>query len=94
MQKWKQLIRLGCSGLLHNFKRCNVQNVSFLGKTRTTASVSLIVRHIKRLTSSTNVTFAATSPPITVAGGTTTACTVTIGRGQSGTNARERRIAR
>jgi hypothetical protein len=94
MQKWKRLTRLGCSGLLHNFKRCNVQNVNFSGKTRTTASVSPIVRHIKKPTSSTNVTFAATSPPITVAGGTTTACTVTIGRAPSGTNARVRRIAR
>jgi hypothetical protein len=94
MQKWKLLIRLGCSGLLHNFKRCNVQNVNFLGKTRTTASVSLIVRHTRKPTSSTNVTSAATSPPITAAGGTTTACTVTIGRAPSGINARERRIAR
>jgi hypothetical protein len=93
MQKWKQLTRLGCSEFQH-FKRCNVQNVNFSGKTKTTASVSLIVRHTKRLTSSTNVTSAATSPPITVAGGTTTACTVTIGRGQSDTNARVRRIAR
>jgi hypothetical protein len=93
MQKWKQLIRLGCLEFQH-FKRCNVQNVNFSVKTRTTASVSLIVRPIKKPTSSTNVTSAATSPPITVEGGTTTACTVTIGRGQSDTNARVRRIAR
>lgn len=75
------------------FSICNVLNVNFSDKMLITNSVYPIVKSIKRPTSSTNATFAATLPLITVVDGTTTACTATIERAQWVTSARERRIA-